>query len=113
MKLSFVICAIISVAIIHFPAFGQEGAVDPSFDHTTGPNEAVACVTVQPDGKILIGGGFTSYDGVPRNGIVRLNSDGSLDASFDPGSGAGYVGDIKLQPDGKILIGGAFSQVNG
>ena len=39
---------------------------------------------VQPDGKILIGGTFTSVLGVARNNIARLNTDGTLDTAFDP-----------------------------
>ena len=44
-------------------------------------------VAVQPDGKVLIGGDFTTVNGTNRNGIARLNADGSLDSSFNPGTG--------------------------
>jgi uncharacterized delta-60 repeat protein len=88
--------------------------LDQGFDIGNKANGAVYTVFVQPDGKILIGGGFTTYDGVPRTAIARLNADGSLDASFDPGSGVNCcVHSINLQPDGKILIGGDFSSYNG
>jgi uncharacterized delta-60 repeat protein len=71
-----------------------------------------------PDGKALIGGRFRTVNGVPRSGIARLNADGSLDASFDPGAGIGGstkrgVNAILAQPDGRIVIGGQFSQVDG
>lgn len=53
-------------------------------------------------------------NGTNRNRIVRLNSDGSLDTSFNPGTGAdGLVRSIALQPDGNVLIGGNFTTVNG
>ncbi len=67
---------------------------------------------VQSDGKILIGGNFTSYNGSLRNCIVRLNPNGSIDFSFNIGTGfSGYttetkIYDIVIQPDGKILVGG-------
>ena len=71
-------------------------------------------MAVQPDGKILIGGYFTSVGGVSRNKIARLNADGTLDISFDPGDGANNsVNSVALQSDGKILIGGDFTTVGG
>ena len=93
----------------------SDGSVDPSFNPGTGPNYFLEALALQPDGKILIGGFFTEYNGVSRNGIARLNSDGSLDPSFDPGSGTniGIVHDFAFQPDGKILIGGDFNGYNG
>jgi uncharacterized delta-60 repeat protein len=75
-------------------------------------------IGLRPDGKIIIGGKFTTVNGVGRNRIARLNSDGSLDESFSPGSGTGggdipYVNTIALQEDGAVLIGGYFLSVNG
>ena len=71
----------------------------------------------QADGKILIGGKFSSILGVPRANIARLNADGTLDQFFDPGaigdSRIGAVYAIAVQPDGKILVGGAFYQIGG
>jgi uncharacterized delta-60 repeat protein len=62
------------------------------------------------DGKILIGGAFTNYNGTPRNGIARLNADGSLDNGFNPASGAdGSAFILAQQLDGKILFGGDFT----
>ncbi len=67
-----------------------------------------------PNGKIIIGGSFTIYDSVPRNGIARLNENGSLDTEFDPGTGANdVVYDLKFTHDGRILIGGSFTNYNG
>ena len=60
---------------------------------------------MQADGKILIGGGFTTIGGVARNYIARLNPDGSLDTGFNPNAND-YVYSIAVQADGKILIGG-------
>jgi uncharacterized delta-60 repeat protein len=69
---------------------------------------------LQPDGKILIGGDFTSFNGTARSRVARLNSDGALDPTFDPGSGASAViRDIALQLDGKVIVAGEFVFFNG
>jgi uncharacterized delta-60 repeat protein len=90
------------------------GIVSPPFAPGTGADGTVFAVAIQPDGKILIGGDFTAFDGSPQPRIARLNVDGSVDATFDVGTGpSGAVRAIALQPDGKILIGGSFTNVNG
>ncbi|MBL0044402.1 MAG: T9SS type A sorting domain-containing protein [Flavobacteriales bacterium] len=68
----------------------------------------------QPDGKILVGGNFTAYQGVPRQRIARLNADGSLDNTFQPCDGFnGIVRDFALQPDGRLLVTGDFTSYGG
>ena len=68
---------------------------------------------VQPDGKILIGGDFTTLspmaEAVARNHIARLNPDGTLDTAFNPNAN-GNVFAIAVQADGKILVGGVFDK---
>jgi uncharacterized delta-60 repeat protein len=92
----------------------QNGSLDTSFDPGTGPNSRVNGIIIQADGKIIIGGQFTFYNGVAVNRIARLNSDGSLDESFNPGMGANNtITDIALQADGKVIIGGQFTSFNG
>ncbi len=89
-----------------------DGSLDTSFETGTGTNSTVEAVAVQADGKILIAGSFTQYNGAAVSRIARLNSDGSLDASFAPQVNSTiYV--ITLQTDGKILIGGNLTNVNG
>jgi uncharacterized delta-60 repeat protein len=91
-----------------------DSSLDLSFNPGSGANRVVFALALQPDGKVLISGNFTAVDGVSRNGIARLNADGSLDRSFDPGSGANWrINALALQPDGKVLIGGGFTAVNG
>src|SRR3954465_7995078 len=79
-------------------------------------NNQIRVVTVQPDGKILIGGDFTSLSpnggpAVTRNRIARLNPDGTLDTAFNPNAN-GTVRTIVLQADGKILVAGNFNGTN-
>jgi uncharacterized delta-60 repeat protein len=92
-----------------------DGSLDPNFDPGVGPNSGVYSLARQSDGKILLGGWFTSISGVPRNRVARLNADGSLDPSFNPGAGVGdsFVAAVAVQPDGRIIIAGAFASVNG
>jgi uncharacterized delta-60 repeat protein len=95
------------------------GELDQSFDLGVGIVGAVwttklNSIIAQPDGKVLIAGDFTSVGGKTRRGVARLNPDGSLDTTFDPGSGVtGSVTGMALQPDGKIIIVGWFDTFNG
>ncbi|MCA1962741.1 MAG: delta-60 repeat domain-containing protein, partial [Prosthecobacter sp.] len=85
------------------------GELDPTFATGSGINGEVYAIARQKDGRILIGGSFTSVQGVPRKSIARLMSNGALDLSFDPGSGANSnVLSLFLQPDGRILMAGSF-----
>lgn len=92
----------------------SNGSLDTGFNPGTGANSHVYSLAIQSDGKILIGGDFTSYNGTARNYIARLNTDGSLDTGFNPGTGANsYVNAVSVLSDGKILIGGNFTSYNG
>ena len=88
-----------------------DGTRDTSFNiGTQGFNDTVYVVRVQSDDKILVGGGFTSYSGSSSPRIVRLNSNGTKDLTFNPGAGpTNIVYDIQLQSDGKIVAVGAFT----
>jgi len=92
-----------------------DGSLDESFYHDPAFDGAVKRIVVQPDGKILICGQFTSFQGVPRLTIARLLPGGTLDASFDPGTGAafGTVWTMALDPNGRIIIGGEFETFDG
>src|SRR5262249_12103640 len=95
-------------------SFAQDGLLDPSFDPGGGPNGTVSSMAVQSDGKIIIAGDFNMYAGTSRHCIARLNADGSLDGTFDPGTGVfGSLLACALQTDGKVIIGGSFISVNG
>ncbi|MGC3957256.1 MAG: delta-60 repeat domain-containing protein [Verrucomicrobiota bacterium] len=96
--------------------FNTDGSLDTSFDPGTGPSgsiESVKAIAAQSDGKVVIGGAFTSYNGTARNRIARLNTDGSLDTDFNPGTGFNSrVFSLALQTDGKIIVGGGFTTYN-
>ena len=88
-----------------------DGTLDPAFNAGTGADQEVNVIVLRPDGRILLGGYFTTFSGATRNKVVQLNADGSLDASFDPGAGGGSSASVRamvLAPDGKVLCGGNF-----
>ena len=94
-----------------------DGTVDATFTVTI-PNigsSNIRKIVIQPDGKILIAGDFTSVNGVGRTNIARLNANGTLDETFTARVGAttSSVSDMELMDYGQILIGGSFSSVNG
>lgn len=101
------------VAINRIIRLNTDGTIDSGFNVGTGANNTVSAIAVQPDGKIIIGGNFTNYNGVAKNRIARLNSDGSLDVSFTGTGANNLVAAIVLQSDGKIIIGGNFTTYNG
>lgn len=121
LPVQWTICIIFLFLGLGNVSIAQPGTLDLTFNpddigygNGDGANQDVLAIAVQPDGKIIIGGGFASYNGTPASYIARLNVDGSLDTSFDPGSGTNnYVHTIIIQPDGKIIIGGAFTTYNG
>jgi uncharacterized delta-60 repeat protein len=88
------------------------GALDSTFNPGTGANGTIYDLTIQPDGKIIVVGGFTSYASATRRFIARLNTDGTVDATFNPAS---WPGDITYavarHPDSKLIIGGRFTTV--
>lgn len=91
-----------------------DGSLDMTFNTGTGANDTVKAIVLQQDGKIIIGGEFYNYNGTRINRIARLNSDGSIDTSFNPGQGPNDdILNISLQNDGKIIIGGYLYTYNG
>jgi uncharacterized delta-60 repeat protein len=93
------------------------GALDPAFNVGSGANAPVRAVLVQADGRIVVAGDFTSFNGQPANYLVRLNANGSIDGTFRTGpapSGPNsQVYALAAAGDGKIYIGGWFGAVDG
>ncbi len=89
-----------------------DGSLDTSFDEGEGANSSVRDLDIQADGKIILVGDFTSYDGETHNRIVRINPNGSIDANFKTGTGIGgpfpSTRVVAIQTDGKVLIAGSF-----
>ena len=76
-----------------------------------GANGSIYSVAIQPNGKVIVAGSFTSIGGSPRSRIARLLSNGSLDSSFGAGTDSTVLA-LTLQTDGKVVLGGQFTSVN-
>ena len=98
-----------STSCNYIARLNTDGSYDSTFSIGTGFNANVRTIAVQNDGKILVGGAFTTYQGTTYNYLIRLNSSGSVDSGFSLGTGPdNIVNTIVLQTDQKILIGGLF-----
>lgn len=104
------------------PSSNVVGVIQDFSDYCYYFNNTVSDIAVQPDGKIIVVGYFTKYKDVNANKVIRLNPDGTVDFTFNYGTGfstnANYEYEaetrvVKIQTDGKILIGGIFTNYNG
>jgi uncharacterized delta-60 repeat protein len=90
----------------------KNGSVDFTFMVQNGfkslsSTSSVNAIVIDNNGKIVVGGSFSSYNDTSRSFITRLNTNGSLDNSFDAGLNVtGIVNTISIQNDGKIILGG-------
>ena len=103
-------------ALGHVARMNGDGSVDTSFALNMGANDTVRAITIQNDGRILIGGDFTNVNGTVLNHVARLNSDGTLDATFTANVDLGVndtVQTIAVQADNRIVVAGQFTQANG
>ena len=99
----------------------SDGTLDLGFaSRPGGANDAVRALALQSDGRILIGGDFTTYDGINRSHFARVNLDGTLDWQFDPGSALDHSPYVVVETFTdtnrtvrKILVGGSFTLANG
>jgi uncharacterized delta-60 repeat protein len=91
-----------------------DGTLDPSLDAGVNWNSpgwgrpAIGQMVVQPDGKLLVAGKFTSMNGIQKPGLARLNADGSLDGGFNVTGISSGISTVALLPNGKMLVGGSF-----
>ena len=99
---------------VRLARLNTDGSLDATFNVGSGANATVYALGLQSDGRVIIGGDFTIVAGVSRNRFARLNTDGSVDGSFDPGRGANNtVYSIVVLANDNILLGGDFNQVGG
>ena len=85
------------------------GAIDAAFNPGSGTDGPVDALLLQGDGKIIIGGRFTTFNGVAASNLARLHADGSLDRSFAAGGPGNSVATLALQADGHLLFGGGVA----
>jgi hypothetical protein len=88
--------------------------VDNTFFGGSSADGTVNSVLIQSNGKILVAGSFTSFNGTNCNHLARLNPGGRLDTNFNAAAGVdGVVSAAALQPDGNVLVAGNFITANG
>ncbi len=111
--------AIHGIARPSLARFHPDGKLDSFYQPPASPDGPVRTMLLQPDHKLVIAGEFSRIGAVTRHQVARLLPDGTLDESFDPGSGAmlstnrGLVYALGLQSQGKLLIGGTFDSFSG
>jgi uncharacterized delta-60 repeat protein len=88
------------------------GSTDTSFDVGQGANATARCVAIRPDGKVVVGGDFTTVDGVAQSRLTLRNEDGSLSDGFDLTANDTVTCAI-ASTDGKVIIGGDFTSISG
>ncbi len=91
----------------------QTGEIDTTFKFGTGPNSSPNSFAQQSNGKILLVGSFLFYDGIPRNKIVRVNLDGSLDTTFVNNSISNSIQKTLILKNDEIIIAGGFTNIAG
>jgi uncharacterized delta-60 repeat protein len=92
----------------------KDGSIDTTFVVGAGFNSEVYCVAIQDDGKIVVGGGFTTYKATSSPKIVRLDTVGDIDTTFIVDTGFdSFAKCIALQADGTMYIGGDFTTYKG
>jgi uncharacterized delta-60 repeat protein len=91
----------------------SNGTFDNTFAPTSGANQSIVDLIIQNNGKIVVIGNFTNFNGVAKNKIVRLNSNGSLDNTFTNPTGTLNLSSIDITSTQKLLVGGTFTSYNG
>jgi len=93
----------------------SNGVEDPVYKATigTGFDNTVNDIIRQPDGRLIVVGNFTDFNGTPVTGIIRLNQDGTIDTTFPTHSfDTVPLSSAVPGPDGQILVYGTFSTVD-
>lgn len=100
-------------SVIRIVRLLPNGSRDLTFNVGIGADAIIETLLIQPDGKILVGGRFNTFNGRSTSRLVRLNPDGSIDTSFNIGTGFDkFIYAIALQSDQKIIVGGSFLTYN-
>jgi uncharacterized delta-60 repeat protein len=92
----------------HLGRFNSDGTVDETFNPNV--NGPVYSLSVQPNGRILLGGSFTVVGGQNHTNVARVHADGTPDGTFIGGAN-GYVNSIALQANGKVFVAGGFTSL--
>lgn len=94
-------------------SINADGSVDFTFNAGSGANNNVYAILPLSSGKMLIGGTFSIYNGVYKGGFTKINSDGSIDTTFNSGTGSSSAVYALAKSGDKFIVGGSFSSFNG
>jgi uncharacterized delta-60 repeat protein len=102
-------------AISKIARLNANGSIDKNFKSGIGADNGILKIVTQSDGKVLVAGRFTKYNDIPAKGLVRLNTNGSIDTTFGAGisDSMSFIHQIALLPDGKIIVTGKARNFNG
>lgn len=104
-----------SAGTYYYARINADGSTDTSFGPCSANNQVIsACVL--PSGKMLVSGYFTTIGGQSRNALALLNTNGTVDTSFNAligGHAGGYCSELVVQPDGKVLLAGGITSAFG
>jgi hypothetical protein len=75
---------VLVIAFVHFAALSLHAQHPHSAGAHRFESSDTGGVALQPDGKVLLWGVFTEVNGLPRDGLARLNQDGTVDATWIP-----------------------------
>lgn len=96
--------------VIYLYVLSSTGAVNSSFNSSTGTNGSINKISLQSDGKILLGGTFSNFAGTSKFGIVRLNTNYTIDTAFNIGSGPNAeVNNLFQTPDGSVIVHSTYA----
>lgn len=101
--------SVLGLFVIVLQSFGQQ--LNPDFQTVITRPASIAATAEQADGKILLGGSISRVDGQIEFNIVRLNTNGQFDATFNPSVRDTFITSIDVQDDQKILVGG-YSRID-
>lgn len=91
----------------------SDGSFDPTYLTGTGFDAAPNTIALDSLNRLIVSSNYTSYNGTPVSNVIRLNSDGTLDSSFDAGIGADdVVSKISVLSDNRLIVGGKFNSFN-
>jgi uncharacterized delta-60 repeat protein len=105
----------ISLVVFALPAslMAQAGTLDPQFGNggiVFTANTVANAGALQADGKILVAGSISTVQNSEQPGLLRYNTNGTLDSGFGAsgkvvigGNNAGPAFAVAVQTDGKIL----------
>ncbi len=91
----------------------EAGTVDATFETSLSERAVINTILPQENEKLIIAGDFSEVNGITRNNLAHLNSDGTLDDNFDNQGTNNTISTVISQPNNSLLMVGDFTSYNG